>query len=57
MEKRMEAVSVSTKDNLIWIEQSQNGQDNGVVVTPDQVPILIGWLQEAVKDLNPRAAF
>lgn len=49
----MEAVEVSTKDGQIWIVQDCNGEDNGVVITPEQVPALVKWLNEAVAELTP----
>jgi hypothetical protein len=53
MEKRMEPLLVrTTHDGQIWIEQNQNGEDNGVLVDPAQVPTLIEWLQEAVTELQ-----
>jgi hypothetical protein len=52
MEKRMEPLTVSTKDGQIWIEQSENGEDCGVMIAVDQVPILVKWLQEAAAELH-----
>ncbi len=49
----MEAVEVSTKDGQIWIVQDSNGEDNGVVITPEQVPALVKWLNEAAAELVP----
>jgi hypothetical protein len=51
MQKRMETVEVSTKDGQIWIVQETNGEDNGVVVTPEQIPALVKWLSEAAAEL------
>jgi hypothetical protein len=43
MEKRMEPLTVSTKDQQIWIEQDELGESHGVVISIDQVPALIVW--------------
>ena len=51
MEKRMEPLTVFTKGELIWIEQSGGGEDAGIVINPDQVPVLIEWLKEATAEL------
>jgi hypothetical protein len=51
MEKRMEPLVVSTKDGLVWIEQS-GGEDAGIVLSPEQVPTLIKWLKEAAAELE-----
>ena len=51
MEKRMEPLAVSTKGGQIWIEQSDVGDDNGIVIDPAQVPTLVKWLQEAAEEL------
>lgn len=50
MEKRMEAVTVkTTKESTILIEQEDVGSDQPCVIaiTPDQVDIIVQWLQEA----------
>jgi hypothetical protein len=60
MEKRMEPVSVSTKNGSIWIEQKyDSGDECCVVLHPSQIPALIEWLHEAVGELEleARAAF
>ena len=43
---------------MILIEQDAYGtaEDNGVVVSVDQVPILIKWLEEARVELEQGAA-
>ena len=48
----MEPLIVRTRDGQIWIEQSQNGEDYGIVIDPTQVPTLVAWLQEAVAELQ-----
>lgn len=53
MQKRMEPVSVTTKNGQIWIEQEVMGSDDsGIVIDPSQVPTLIEWLREAAKELQ-----
>lgn len=49
----MEPLIVRTHDGQIWMDQSQAGEDNGIVIDPAQVPTLITWLQEAVAELQP----
>lgn len=58
MEKKLEPLAVSTRDGMILIEQDAYGtaEDNGVVVSVDQVPILIKWLEEARVELEQGAA-
>ena len=51
MEKRMEPLVVSTKSGLVWIEQSGGGEDAGIAINPEQVPVLIEWLKEAAAEL------
>ena len=51
MEKQMESLVVSTKNGLVWIEQSAHGEDAGIAINPEQVPLLIEWLNEAVAEL------
>ncbi len=51
MERRMEPLLVSTKSGLVWIEQNVSGEDSGVVLSPEQVPILSEWLKEAAAEL------
>jgi hypothetical protein len=52
MEKKMEPLQVSTKDGIIWIEQSSAGEDSGIAINPEQVPVLIEWLKEAAAELT-----
>jgi hypothetical protein len=52
MEKRMEPFVVSTKSGLVWIEQSGGGEDAGIAISPEQVPILIKWLKDAAAELE-----
>jgi hypothetical protein len=56
MEKKMEAVEVRTKDGQVWIVQDVNGEDNGIVINPEQVPALVKWLNEAAAELLSRSA-
>jgi hypothetical protein len=51
MEKRMEPFIVSTKGGLVWIEKG-GAEDAGIAVSPEQVPILVKWLQEAAAELE-----
>jgi hypothetical protein len=46
------AANRQTNDGKIWIEQSDRGEDMGVVIDPAQVPVLIEWLQEAVAEIK-----
>lgn len=48
----MEALTVRTHDGLICIEQVELEEDSGVVFYPDQLPMLIGWLQEAAIEIR-----
>jgi hypothetical protein len=54
MEKRMEPLIVTTREGQIWLEQDLGrGEDSsGVVIDTSQVPTLIEWLQEAVRELK-----
>jgi hypothetical protein len=53
MEKRMEPVSVVTKDGSIWIEQKYDSGDDAIVMlNPGQIPTLIKWLEEAVAEVE-----
>jgi hypothetical protein len=55
MERRTKALSVSTtEDGLICIKQPQflEEEDSSVVITADQVPVLVRWLEEAVAKLR-----
>ena len=51
MEKRMEPLSVSTRGGQIWIEQEVVGEEHGVAIYPDQIPVLIEWLNEAAAEI------
>ncbi len=53
MNKKMEEVAVSTNDGLIEIDQpsNQNNNDYPIIIHPDQVDLLVKWLQEAQKEL------
>lgn len=52
MEKKMEPLKVHTASGMIWIEQSESGEDASVAICPEQVPILIEWLKEAAAELE-----
>ena len=55
MLKQMEAVTVSTKDGQIWIEQQDQVEESHshiVMIHPDQLPTFIQWLQEAAAELR-----
>jgi hypothetical protein len=57
MEKRMEAVTVKTgKEGNILIEQEYVGNDqpNVIEITPDQVDVIVQWLQEAKAELQKK---
>jgi hypothetical protein len=49
MQKKMERVTVRTTDDSIIIEQEEQGESQGVVLSPEQIPLLIEWLQDALK--------
>jgi hypothetical protein len=49
--KRMEPVEVSTKDGLVRLLQPVTDDDDDIVLlTPEQVPLVIKWLREAAKN-------
>ena len=49
MKKRMEQVTVYTKEGQIWLEA--NEERDALIIDPAQVPLLIEWLQEAAAEL------
>jgi hypothetical protein len=49
MRKRMEQVTVYTKDGQIWLEASE--ERDALIIDPAQVPTLIEWLREATAEL------
>lgn len=51
MQKRMNPLTVVTRDGEIWIEQVYGEDDCGVAINPDQLPTLIKWLQEAAEEI------
>ena len=52
MKKQMEPLTVSTRDGMIFIEQSFNGEDCGIAIHPEQIPTLVAWLNEAAAELQ-----
>lgn len=53
MEKEMINVSVSTQNEYIFITQKYNmGDEDTICLHPDQVDLLIKWLQEAKDTLE-----
>jgi hypothetical protein len=55
MKKSMHPLVIRTSDDgEIWIEQDVGGadEDHGILLNPAQVPTLIEWLQEAVKEIE-----
>jgi hypothetical protein len=45
----------TTNDGHILIEQSGYGEDGaGILIDPDQLPLLIKWLQEADEEIRHR---
>lgn len=50
----MQAVSISTEDGQIWIEQQQGEEYQRVVIDVSQVPTVVQWLQEASTELLTR---
>jgi hypothetical protein len=52
MEKNMEPSTVKTHQGKIFLEQPDNGEGRAcIAIDPSQVPMLIGWLEEAAKEL------
>ena len=58
MKKAIQPLSVRTQGGEILIEQDLGADDDSqsILIEPEQVPILIEWLQEAVKELNAEQA-
>jgi len=56
MEKKLEPLSVFTRDNQIWIEQSYDTDESRVVISIEQIPILIKWLEEAKAEIDNHTA-
>jgi hypothetical protein len=58
MNRRMKEISVRTnqRENLIYLGQPTddpgNCDDNEIILTPEQVPTLIEWLQQALQDIE-----
>ena len=54
MQKSIEPLSVSTTtEGAIEIAQQQSPEEPQlIIITPEQVPLLIQWLQEAVAELK-----
>ena len=51
MDRRMQPLRVWTlEDGEIVIEQEQGHEDISIHVTPEQVPVLIKWLEEAAAE-------
>jgi hypothetical protein len=56
MVKKMEHVVVSTKEGMIHLEQPDPMLENyPIIIHPDQVPVLIKWLEEAREELSAEA--
>jgi hypothetical protein len=54
MQKTMEAVTVTTNDDSVIIEQDSGPEDcQSITLSPDQIPLLIEWLEEARKSFTP----
>ncbi|MGL6075318.1 MAG: hypothetical protein ACRC8S_14265 [Fimbriiglobus sp.] len=58
MERRLPAqkhLRVRTKDGVVVIESSDSGSTHGswdtVAVSPERVPLLVQWLQDAAAEL------
>ena len=51
MKKRAEEIEVVVEDDRIWIRQADpcgdDERNQAIVVSPDQVVLLIDWLREA----------
>ena len=58
MEKTIQPLSVRTRGGQILIEQDLGSDDDSqsIVIEPEQVAILIEWLQEAAKELDGEKA-
>jgi hypothetical protein len=53
MDEEMVHVIVRTKDGMVQIEQPDPALDTyPIIIHPDQVPVLIKWLEEAREELN-----
>jgi hypothetical protein len=56
MERKMEPLEVSTREGRIYIAQDYGSPSDDaspiLIITVEQVPILIGWLQEAAQELQ-----
>jgi hypothetical protein len=53
MKRHIENLTVSTlNDNNICIEQDSAEDSAGVIISAEQVPLLIRWLRDAVAELN-----
>ena len=60
MQKQMQAVAIRVQSGSVFIEQD-NGDEHPdcIEVHPEQVPLLVSWLQEAKEEseamLTPKA--
>ena len=55
MEKELQAIKVRTNDEWVVIEQDNYPEEPAsILVSPEQIPILVKWLQEAAKEFAPR---
>jgi hypothetical protein len=52
MNKRVVEIGIETKGSEIWITQPRMGDDDvTITISPDQVDILVTWLNEAKTEL------
>ncbi len=51
MERRMEKIEVFVNDSgTITIMQRDDGYDPAIAIHPEQVPVLIKWLNECIEE-------
>ncbi len=53
MERRLEPLKIRTLQDQgeIVLEQQQGQEDVGIFLTPEQVPIVVKWLEEAAAEI------
>ena len=55
MEKECDQINFSTKDGYVFISQDDTGGGEQCIrVAPDQVDLLINWLQQAKDELRQK---
>jgi hypothetical protein len=58
MKKTMEAITIRTAEKEIVIEQedTSSNEPNIIGISPDQVDVIVKWLQEAKAELEKKTA-